>query len=231
MSSFLSSAYSESVTGVFWDLDDCPIPEKLTPASISANIKLALTNIGYKGSVSITAYSVDVSDKNTKQEFDYADIKLVNPKTSRDKVNTMFKEVCGWGVRHRFESTNLMMISKDISSDVDTVESLLLLNKKDNNILLAHPNNTSGVLLYTATSIWLWSSLSKGGKPIDNHQSAEGRSSRISSKSSTTMGCTVCRKRANNKERKRQAKRRESKKEKVQKTEKQRTTSDDQHED
>lgn len=73
-----------------------------------------------------------------------------------------------WGIEHRDEPTNLMVISEDISQDNLFVSGLVNLSKKDNNLLLAHPRNTSGVLLHTASSIWLWTSLSTGGSPLDN---------------------------------------------------------------
>ncbi|CAN8245479.1 unnamed protein product [Cochlearia groenlandica] len=60
-----------SETGVFWDVDDCPIPSDLTPALIYANIKSALENIGYKGSLSIVAYS---NEEQNNEAFDAADI-------------------------------------------------------------------------------------------------------------------------------------------------------------
>lgn len=41
---------------MFWDLEDCPIPEGLSPDSIHAKIKKALENKGYGGALSIRAY-------------------------------------------------------------------------------------------------------------------------------------------------------------------------------
>ncbi|CAN8245482.1 unnamed protein product [Cochlearia groenlandica] len=104
-----------------------------------------------------------------------------------------------------------MVISKDISQDIDMVDALRHLYRKDNNILLAHPANTSGVLLYTASSIWLWSSLSTGGRPLDIQ-------SQISTPSPTP--CFLCKKRVI-KEKKRQAKKTRNRK---QKTTQQKTT-------
>ncbi|KAG7565888.1 NYN domain limkain-b1-type [Arabidopsis suecica] len=186
-------------TGVFWDLDDCPIPDDLTPALIYDNIKVALKNVGYNGKVSIVAYSVA---NQTKEDFDFVNIKLINPGTSQEKVNMMFKDVYMWGINHRDEPTNLMVISKDISQDVDFVSALVQLSKKENNILLAHPRNTSGVLLRTASSVWLWTSLSTGGSPLDNQQSSEV--------ATTSPTCSASRKRSSlsvaNKQKKRRTK-------------------------
>ncbi|CAL9246186.1 unnamed protein product, partial [Arabidopsis halleri] len=71
----------------------------------------------------------------TKKDFEFVNIKLINPGTSQEKVNTMFKDVYMWGINHREEPTNLMVISKDISQDADFVSALVDLSKKENNIL------------------------------------------------------------------------------------------------
>lgn len=57
--SFLDFVYpfsAEAKTGVFWALEDCPIPEGLNPDSVHAKIKKALENKGYGGALSIRAY-------------------------------------------------------------------------------------------------------------------------------------------------------------------------------
>lgn len=68
---------AEVDTGVFWDLDRCPVPVNLTPASIYDNIKLSLGNFGYTGTMSIVAYS---SKKlKNEEDFESANIKLLQP--------------------------------------------------------------------------------------------------------------------------------------------------------
>lgn len=88
--------------------------------------------------------------------------------SSLAKVNMIFKDVYMWGITHRSDPTNLMVISKDISEDTDFVSGLFNLSKKENNILLAHPQPPSGRLKRIASWSWLWTSLSVGGNPIDN---------------------------------------------------------------
>ncbi|XP_010516223.1 PREDICTED: uncharacterized protein LOC104791913 [Camelina sativa] len=167
MSSWFSK-FSKAETGVLWDLDDCPIPSDQTPASISDNIKLALKNNGYTGNVSMVAYSSSsVEQINEEEEFESAGIKLIEP-DSRSKLISMFKDIHIWGITHLNDPTNLLIISDDdISQNEGIVEALVRLRKRDNNILLSHPQNASGLLLSTATSVWLWNSLSTGGNPIN----------------------------------------------------------------
>ncbi|EOA25118.1 hypothetical protein CARUB_v10018426mg, partial [Capsella rubella] len=76
--SSLTSKFSDAETGVFWDLDDCPIPNDLSLASIYDNIKLALKNRDYTGRVSIVAYSSGREQIN-EEEFESANIKLIQP--------------------------------------------------------------------------------------------------------------------------------------------------------
>ena len=43
-------------TGVFWDVEECPIPEDLDPESVYQNIRSALANKGYHDEVKIMAF-------------------------------------------------------------------------------------------------------------------------------------------------------------------------------
>ncbi|KAG5415478.1 hypothetical protein IGI04_003045 [Brassica rapa subsp. trilocularis] len=43
-------------TGIFWYLDDCPIPEGLSALKVSQNMRLALSKLNYSGKVFIHAY-------------------------------------------------------------------------------------------------------------------------------------------------------------------------------
>ncbi|ESQ41017.1 hypothetical protein EUTSA_v10015746mg, partial [Eutrema salsugineum] len=105
--SSMNSKFSAADTGVFWDLDACPIPTGLGPDSISANIKLALENFGYTGKVSIFAYSV--AEQSEEVKFGSAEIKLKQKLgTSNKKIRSMYLGVMFWGANHSYEPTNLM---------------------------------------------------------------------------------------------------------------------------
>ncbi|KAF2540106.1 hypothetical protein F2Q68_00032122 [Brassica cretica] len=43
-------------TGIFWYVDDCPIPEGLSALKVSQNMRLALLKLNYSGKVFIHAY-------------------------------------------------------------------------------------------------------------------------------------------------------------------------------
>ncbi|ESQ27394.1 hypothetical protein EUTSA_v10019634mg, partial [Eutrema salsugineum] len=156
MSSSLKSKFSAAETGVFWDLDECPTPTGLSPDSISANIKLALENLGYTGKVSMFAYSV--AEQSEEVKFESAEIKLKhNLGTRKTSLFAMYQNLFMWGIDHRYEPTNLMVISQSLFSE------------KENNLLLAQPRKKPRVLRDTATSKWLWKSLSTGGSPLHGH--------------------------------------------------------------
>lgn len=53
---FYYKKHAEAKTVVFWDVDECPIPEDLDPQSVYQNIRTALANKGYHGEVSIMAF-------------------------------------------------------------------------------------------------------------------------------------------------------------------------------
>ncbi|CAA7014006.1 unnamed protein product [Microthlaspi erraticum] len=168
--SSLSSKFSVAKTGVFWDLDGCPIPAGLGPVAISANIKLALENMGYTGNISISAYSAEQQSQQVESEFESAHIKLQHRGTRQETDNLMYLDVMFWGVDHKSEATNVMLISKHLYRNADFVSGLVQLKEKENNILLVHLYNPGGLPLRdTATSTWVWKSLATGGTPLVGH--------------------------------------------------------------
>lgn len=62
--------YLTSNTAVFWDMEDCPIPDGLTAVVVSRNIRSALADAGFDGTVAIYAYG----DMNQTQGLESAGI-------------------------------------------------------------------------------------------------------------------------------------------------------------
>ncbi|AEC09528.1 endonuclease/glycosyl hydrolase [Arabidopsis thaliana] len=80
-----------------------------------------------------------------------------------------------WTVDRTRIPTNLMVISSKITDDCSYVKCLsFMMKSRTGNILLAQPENLahdddlSQSLLSQVTAVWLWTSLSYGGKPIFN---------------------------------------------------------------
>ncbi|EOA22382.1 hypothetical protein CARUB_v10003018mg, partial [Capsella rubella] len=160
-----TSKFSMAKTCVLWDMDDCPVPGGLSPASVCANIKSALNNMGYSGgTMSMSAYSLE---KLNEQDFESADdINLVQLDSRSDKHERMFRDVYMWGLQHRDEPTNLLVISQKIFLDDKYVAALNLLKENENNILLTLLQDPSQSLQSLASSVWLWTSLSTGASPL-----------------------------------------------------------------
>ncbi|CAA7025475.1 unnamed protein product [Microthlaspi erraticum] len=167
--SSVNRKFATAETGVFWDLDGCPIPAGLTPASISANIKSALEDMGYTGKISIVAYSHGVQSQEA--EFESAQIELKHQETREEKNRVMYLEVMFWGIDHKRQPSNVMVISKDlIRDDVGFASGLALLKENENNVLVVHLYNPGGLPLRdTATATWVWKSLASGGSPLAGH--------------------------------------------------------------
>ncbi|KFK27665.1 hypothetical protein AALP_AA8G412700 [Arabis alpina] len=151
--------FCRAKTAVLWDLEDCPIPCDLTPSLIYANIKLALSNMGYTGEIFVSAYTLDKLDK--EQEFESANIKLLQPGGGEKRV-VLLNDAYRWA--SKFDPTNILLISKDISDDASFCTILKRTIDFGSNIQWAFPQAPTGSLL-VPSAVWLWSSLSTGGSP------------------------------------------------------------------
>ncbi|VVB06464.1 unnamed protein product [Arabis nemorensis] len=169
------SSYAEAKTGVFWDIEDCPIPNGLDPVSVSQNIKSALANQGYRGEVSINAYK---EKKTIRNDFELAGINLVIAGDKHGRSMSMFNAFFGWVLRNRGANTNLLIISRDKTEFFTHLEGCVAEN---HNILLAEseepPERCSkcGIALdkppisdkpVFGNEEWFWTSLATGGEPI-----------------------------------------------------------------
>ncbi|CAA7029563.1 unnamed protein product [Microthlaspi erraticum] len=162
--SSLTTSYAEAKTCVFWDVEDCPIPDGQDPESVAINIKSALAKNGYRGEVTIRAYG----EKYQVQDFyESAGIKLFPQGDNYARYMKMHMAVYDWMGENGLELTNLMMVSGDNSGFRRTV------GMRNHNILLAQPQNSprrcsdcTSPLPAIVSAEWIWESLSAGGDPI-----------------------------------------------------------------
>ncbi|CAA7033283.1 unnamed protein product [Microthlaspi erraticum] len=160
----MSNKYSEAKTCVFWDIEDCPIPDGLDPESVAKNIKSALVKKGYLGEVTIWAYG----DKYQIQDYyQSAGIKLLPEGDKHARVRRMYGDFYLWlGGNQVHGLTNMMVISGDNS---DFASCLQDCKAADQNILLAKPEDAPrrcGGCRVFVTDEWIWVSLSAGGDPF-----------------------------------------------------------------
>ncbi|KAL1206669.1 hypothetical protein V5N11_027229 [Cardamine amara subsp. amara] len=200
-----NNIYAEAKTAVFWDIEDCKIPNGLDAIDVSHNIRRALANVGYHGTVSIKAYG-----DGTKAGSFSAEIELVHfpAEHKREKLKEILADFFVWAMDHR-EPSNLMLLVGDISEDTALLDAIQFLRSQNYNILLAQPQVATGVLLTIPSSAWLWESLSAGGKPIDqttSSQSVDNTTSACSGSSQGVMPSPPTSERSGRARRKRQSK-------------------------
>ncbi|CAA7057619.1 unnamed protein product [Microthlaspi erraticum] len=114
--SSLTSEFAEAETGVFWDIVGCPVPDELSVESVCEKIKSALADDGYGGKVSIQAYcDTEESKAAVVSAFESSGIDLVCAGVGLSRRLRMLQELASFAVHH--EPSNLMLISKNVSSD------------------------------------------------------------------------------------------------------------------
>ncbi|CAL9245434.1 unnamed protein product, partial [Arabidopsis halleri] len=134
MSHLFPGDFAAAETGIFWDIEDCKIPDDLNAGEALKNIRSAISSDGHHGTVSIRAYG-----DTTGHDFPSVGIKLNHfPAGERYARHTkMLEDIISWSAEHP-QPSNLMLIVGDTSRDfVDVVE--LLKSKKNYNFILSHP--------------------------------------------------------------------------------------------
>ncbi|KAL0725563.1 hypothetical protein Bca4012_040162 [Brassica carinata] len=132
-------------TGVFWNLDDCEIPDHI---DIYQNVKSALANQGCHGQVSIWAYCEE--DKEP-----LPGITFVSTGDAAARFKKMLRDILFWALQnpvHRPRTTvpSLMVIS-NISRNIEVASVLQLLVSRDYNVLLTVPDEKEYIC-----SVWLY---------------------------------------------------------------------------
>ncbi|CAA7033278.1 unnamed protein product [Microthlaspi erraticum] len=166
MSSLTSSKYAEAKTCVFWDIEDCPIPDGLDPEMVAKNIKSALAKRGYLGELTIKVYG----DKYQVQEYyQSAGIELHCLGSKYERFRRMYTHCFSWDLKHVPELTNMMVISGDNSEFASCLQHC---KESDQNILTAQPEDAPrrccgcSVSEAVVTDEWIWESLAAGEDPI-----------------------------------------------------------------
>ncbi|CAA7033275.1 unnamed protein product [Microthlaspi erraticum] len=167
MSSLTSSKYAEAKTCVFWDIEDCPIPDGLDPEMVAKNIKSALAKRGYLGELTIWVYG----DKYQIQDYyQSAGIELHCEGSKYERFRMMHTEFYRWLMSHdAHQVTNMMVISGDNSEFASCLQRC---KETDQNILMAQPEDAPrrccgcSVSEAVVTDEWIWDSLAAGGDPI-----------------------------------------------------------------
>ncbi|CAL9235840.1 unnamed protein product [Arabidopsis halleri] len=155
-------------TGVFWDVDDSPLPNDLDPQSIYQKIKTALEEKEYLGEITIWAYAdkITLSD-DLMDEYRKAKIYFLPGGDKNARFYRMIHDIQLWEIdtlplRYSTES-NVIVISNNIPGDIDFIECLKCSASRGYNNLLVQPNESAPEK--PETSEWP-RYLLHGGKPI-----------------------------------------------------------------
>uniref|UniRef100_M4DDZ9 NYN domain-containing protein n=1 Tax=Brassica campestris TaxID=3711 RepID=M4DDZ9_BRACM len=135
-------------TGVFWNLDDCEIPDDI---DIYQKVKSALANQGCHGQMSIWAYC-----EEDKEPLPGITLVSVGDETARFKK--MLRDILFWALQNpvpypRTTVPSLMVIS-NISRNIEFAHVLQRLSSRGYNVLLTVPDEKEYIC-----SVWLYPSL------------------------------------------------------------------------
>ncbi|CAL9235922.1 unnamed protein product [Arabidopsis halleri] len=131
---------SVSYTCVFWNIDDYPIPDDINPDLIYSNIKSALEGMGYRCSdLEIFAYGEKIKEATELNELYDAGIKYSNHKVPDTE---MLRDIVYCSINHK-SSSNLMVISKSLTEDTESIRVLRALKSRGFNVLLVQPQSES----------------------------------------------------------------------------------------
>ncbi|CAH8337918.1 unnamed protein product [Eruca vesicaria subsp. sativa] len=122
----------EAKIGVFWNMEDCPIPKSLDPDKIYRNVKSGLANQGCHGEVSIWAYCEKDND------LSLADVTLVPAGDKSVRFKKMLKDILFWARQNRGSYPSIipdLMVISNISGNTVFVRVLNSLNSNYNVLL------------------------------------------------------------------------------------------------
>ncbi|XP_010546188.1 PREDICTED: uncharacterized protein LOC104818337 isoform X3 [Tarenaya hassleriana] len=166
-----SLQYGKAKTSVWWDIENCQVPNGWDAHGIAQSISSALVKMNYSGPVSISAYgdtnripsSVQQALSSTGVALNHVPSGVKDASDKKILVDMLF-----WAVDNPAPA-NFMLIS----GDRDFSNALHQLRMRRYNILLAQPQKASAPLVAAATSVWLWTSLIAGGCPLTCNDSAQ----------------------------------------------------------
>ncbi|CAH8384540.1 unnamed protein product [Eruca vesicaria subsp. sativa] len=172
----------EAKIGVFWNMEDCPIPKSLDPDKIYQNVKPALANQGCHGEVPIWAYCEKINN------LSLADVTLVPVGDKSARFKKMLKDILFWARQNRGSYPSIipdLMVISNITGNTVFVRVLNSLNSKYNVLLTLsdvgkyisdvwlHPSLMPNKSEYIGDE-WPDPSLKGEGNPIDQRESSNG---------------------------------------------------------
>ncbi|CAF1919895.1 unnamed protein product [Brassica oleracea] len=121
--------WSANATGVFWDFDECGIPDELNAAGVLQRMRQSLLHKGHRGPVSIQIYG-DL----TGRDFQSSDIKLnhFHSGEKREKMTKILEDIVSWSGENPEPSVGLLALGDVGDAGDDIVEVVELLKSQKN---------------------------------------------------------------------------------------------------
>ncbi|KAJ7977736.1 Meiosis arrest female protein 1 [Quillaja saponaria] len=162
--------YAMAQTSVWWDIENCQVPNGCDPHGIAQNISSALAKMNYGGRISIYAYGDTLRIPSSIQHaLSSTGISLHHvPAGVKDASHKkIVVDMLLWAVDNPAPASILL-----ISGDRGFSNALHQLRMRRYIILLAQPLKASAPLITAAQCIWLWTRLSSGGSPLSSGESS-----------------------------------------------------------
>uniref|UniRef100_A0A0D9XX63 HTH OST-type domain-containing protein n=1 Tax=Leersia perrieri TaxID=77586 RepID=A0A0D9XX63_9ORYZ len=146
---------------VWWDFENCQIPNGLNPCRVAPRVTAALRAAGIRGPLSITAFGDVIQlTRNAQEDLLTTGISISHvPHSGKNSSDRSFMADLVYWIAQNPPPAHFFLIS----GDKDFANILHRLRMSNYNILLACPTNTaSSVLCSAATIMWPWEALVKG---------------------------------------------------------------------
>lgn len=162
-----SSASSHSRISVWWDIENCAVPNGTNPHSIAHNIRQGLSDMGYHGTITISAYGdVHLLSKTVTEALTSTWISLHHVTNGRKDASdkAILVGLLLWALDNPPPCHVFL-----ISGDRDFSNALHGLQNRRYNVLLScnSRNKISPSLLGSANKVWDWTKLAKGEGLLD----------------------------------------------------------------
>ncbi|CAL9217255.1 unnamed protein product [Arabidopsis halleri] len=150
-----SRRHAKSKTAVWWDLDTCPVPDGYDARRAVRSIESALKDLGYKGSLTITAIGNMQKFPNVLRQLCSAGIKVKH--AIPDVIGRVIMDDWSeWQVDNPPPAT-MMFVSEKVYTELTVPLCKRQQRMRGYNLLLAYTKDTSSIL-YTRAH-WLWKDL------------------------------------------------------------------------
>ncbi|EOA35249.1 hypothetical protein CARUB_v10020408mg [Capsella rubella] len=151
-------AYGKSKIEVWWDMEDCPIPEGYDARRVRPSLEAAFKNLGYSGPVSITGYGDQTkTPDHLLQGLSSTGVSIAHNISDATSKHIFF-DLVDWQNQNPPPAT-LMVISDHLTFSVALARSQQLTIY---NLFLAYSYRPDQMSVLVTSAEWLWDSLLAG---------------------------------------------------------------------